>query len=1203
MSRATRWSDRRPRQRRGTALRVESLEGRQLLATFTVTNTADGGAGSFRQAILDANAASGADTIAFNIAGTGVKTISVNSPLPDVTDPVTIDGFTQPGTSANTLSGGSNAVLLISTPVPAISAGSSVIRGLIVPGGTIVLKGQGGNRVEGNFIGTDATGSQDPTPGSSQQIGITVQSANNVIGGTTPQARNVISGNAVGVLITGGATGNVIQGNYIGTDKSGTQALSNSTGVAINNGTSNLIGGTDAGAGNLISGNTSTGVLISRSTSDTTAVVQNNSVVGNLIGLKIGGTEALGNNSGGVLVGTADGTIIGGTATNSRNIISGNPAGGIGLFGSTNTSVLGNYVGPDIAGAQAVGTQTAGLVIRENNNGVIIGGTTASARNIIGGNQGPGIALSSAGTGVLIKGNFIGVKADGSGPLSNAGAGIDLTSSSQVNIGGLTSAEGNAIAFNRGTGVLVRSGNRNPILSNIIVNNGALGIDLVANAASAGSISGDGPTPNDDTGDADTGANDLVNFPVIGKVNAGSNSITINGTYTGIASRTFLVQFFLNDYADPTGYGQGALLLGQVEVTTNASGQATFAPTFPGTIQLGQVVTATATDTTNGNTSEFSIGSPYTTTDVSDLSVAIVPSTTNLVAGQTLTYSVGVANDGPSPATNVRLVFGLPPGTQVISATPSQGAASTTTPGTVNMAVGNLASGARATMTVVVKPTTLGTFNVRALSYGGQADSTPLTNSATNTITVTAGPDLALTASAAPPSVAIGQNITYTYVVRNTSTTTAASDVFLRTVPLPANSTLVSTSATQGSAAQTDNYVQANLGTLAPGASATVTIVLKANAGGVFGLPAGIGSLEIDPNPSNNTADASAVAVGTPDLSVSVVANPAVLAPGQATTFVVTVTNAGQGPATSIGVRAELLPGGTIQSSTASQGTTSIAGTVVVAQLGSLAPGASATVNIVAVPQSGLVAGLQAGAIAAEPEANTGNNFGGAAVSFTTGPGVATTVGGQQAVLGQGNIASYVLGFTGPLNAASAANSAAYRLFLPGRDGVFGTRDDVGLPIAQVLYDAANFKVVIVPRTRVRQDQFVMIAVAGTGADAVRSLGGTPIDGDKNGVAGGDYVVIVGRGRRLNYFDSTGDWVNLTMSGPGNIEMHLDPRGEATLLYIYDGVPGRSSITGSVSRSRNGGDYVTTLPVVVGLNRVTNRLRTPPFLIGTQINA
>src|ERR1051326_6170076 len=173
--------------------------------TFTVTNTDPSGPGSLAQAIFDANANPGADTIAFNIPGSGLHTIAPIGPLPTITDPVTIDGYTQPGAKANTLALGSDAVLQIqlsgavanSAAGLLISAGNSTVRGLVINRFNfygIYLQTNGGNVVAGNYIGTDATGTGSfaaPNNGS----GVFMNSANNTIGGLTPADRNLISGN------------------------------------------------------------------------------------------------------------------------------------------------------------------------------------------------------------------------------------------------------------------------------------------------------------------------------------------------------------------------------------------------------------------------------------------------------------------------------------------------------------------------------------------------------------------------------------------------------------------------------------------------------------------------------------------------------------------------------------------------------------------------------------------------------------------------------------------------------------------------------------------------------------------------------------------------------------------------------------------------------------------------------------------------
>src|SRR2546425_8502163 len=145
--------------------------GSSCAATFTVTNTADSGAGSLRQAIIDANNNAGADTIAFLIPGVGVQTITPASPLPTITDPVTIDGYTQPTSSANTLASGDNAVIRIALNGATVEIGGNLLAGLTIAASNCTVRGLAinrfyeqilissgsGNVISGNFIGTDAS--------------------------------------------------------------------------------------------------------------------------------------------------------------------------------------------------------------------------------------------------------------------------------------------------------------------------------------------------------------------------------------------------------------------------------------------------------------------------------------------------------------------------------------------------------------------------------------------------------------------------------------------------------------------------------------------------------------------------------------------------------------------------------------------------------------------------------------------------------------------------------------------------------------------------------------------------------------------------------------------------------------------------------------------------------------------------------------
>ncbi|MBA2270248.1 MAG: hypothetical protein H0W20_06590 [Chthoniobacterales bacterium] len=311
-------------------------------AVFTVTSTANTGVGSLRQAITDANDAAGADVINFNIQGTGVQVIALSSALPVITGPVTIDGYLQqPGASANTLSSGNNAVIRVelrgggtgSTSGAsglAITAGNSVVRGLAIngfPGRGIDLSGSGNNRIEGCFIGTDAAG----TAPLGNRVGVAVNGPGNIIGGTTPAARNVISAssnpfgdfNSHGISITGGS-GNLVQGNFIGTDKNGTAILpNNGAGVALSStATTTTIGGTSSAARNIISGNNQ-GISVSSSG----ATVQ-----GNIIGLDVNGTVRLPNSASGVSLISGVNTI-GGAVAGAGNVISGNNGSGIVMDG------------------------------------------------------------------------------------------------------------------------------------------------------------------------------------------------------------------------------------------------------------------------------------------------------------------------------------------------------------------------------------------------------------------------------------------------------------------------------------------------------------------------------------------------------------------------------------------------------------------------------------------------------------------------------------------------------------------------------------------------------------------------------------------------------------------------------------------------------------------------------------------------------
>jgi hypothetical protein len=262
---------RRSRGRRGLrALRpvAESMERRQLLATFLVTSLADAGAGSLRQAILDANLAAGADAIHFNLGGPGVRVLRPASPLPTIVGPATIDGATQPGYAGAPLVEIDGSLAGSGASGLTVLAGASTIRGLAIyrfGQNGITLQGGGGNRVEGNRLGVDGSGATALGNGG-DGVSILGSSAN-TIGGTTAAARNVIGGNGgSGVSISSegsAATGNAAWGNTIGSDAEGAAAPGNGGyGVVILGASGNSVGGLIDGAGNAIALNGLGGVAV-----------------------------------------------------------------------------------------------------------------------------------------------------------------------------------------------------------------------------------------------------------------------------------------------------------------------------------------------------------------------------------------------------------------------------------------------------------------------------------------------------------------------------------------------------------------------------------------------------------------------------------------------------------------------------------------------------------------------------------------------------------------------------------------------------------------------------------------------------------------------------------------------------------------------------------------------------------------------------
>ena len=624
---------------------------------FVVTTPASNGPGSLRQAILDANAAPAprANSIVFALSGQGRHSIALAEPLPAIDHPLTIDATTQPGFIGSPIveiDGSALALLYPNSDGLWIHAGGSTVRGLMIngfPRHGINTDLNAANRVLGNWIGLAADGETGKGNGGA---GVSAQLTShlNTIGGSVDLARNVISANGTGVLLSNGTGSNVVTGNYLGTDAFGFDPVPNTTGVRVQGSS-----GFDTIAGNLISGNIAAGVDIQASS--------NTYVRANIIGLDATGLAPLPNrvgvsvSGGGVIV---DDTVIGGLNPGEGNVIAGNEDGNILLLGSgvADTIIQGNRIGVGADGfpLQAWVPQQVGINVSSAVQ-TIIGSTLTSVGTNVIGNHDVGIQLLGA-TRTRVTGNHIGVAVDGNTGAGNGyglrmqGGTQNVIGAAEAVIGQLNGPDGNIVSGNataiyllaadgdvatsttisgnrigvtadgsqfyngvgvlldqRGTGVLtgteihsnvighsgtgvsvIGNATGNSVRGNGILNTGTIGIDL----------GDDGVTANDDD-DGDSGPNQRQNFPVLTWASSTTGSVT--GSLRTTAGQIFDIDVYSSGACHATGHGGGAAWLGTFQVTTNGAGEAPF--TFSTPLVDGQMITATATDGA-GNTSEFS---------------------------------------------------------------------------------------------------------------------------------------------------------------------------------------------------------------------------------------------------------------------------------------------------------------------------------------------------------------------------------------------------------------------------------------------------------------------------------------------------------------------------------------------------------------------------------------------------------------------
>jgi probable HAF family extracellular repeat protein len=487
----------------------------------------------------------------------------------------------------------------------------NVISGNDSSGIVIALSNATGNKIQNTYIGTDFNGA---TAVPNKLNGITIfQSPQCTIGGSSFDEMNVISGNlGNGIRIEGGQSQQItIKGNRIGTTANGSLALGNlfsgisviyGTGSATGNPSNIIIGGKWTESQNLISGNTGAGVAFFL---DAKGGGTGNIVAGNLIGTDYNGTNKIPNTHGIFIIrddttGSMPGVKIGGSISDSNNVISGNNAYGIWIKsnGARNNLIYGNYIGTTrsvtVGQIFPLGNGFAGVYI-DSASFNRIGEINPYQGNVIGDNGRGGISIIGIpANGNTIYNNFIGtyLLVPQGVNLGNRTNGIFIEEASGTKVGGPGLM--NEIANNYSKGIYVYSGIKNVLYGNSIYKNGTIGIDLEPEYIT-----------KNDSGDIDFGPNNLQNFPILDSVNLMPDKIIIHSTFYSKPNTQYTLHFFRSDQKSPSHFGEGQFYLDSVSVTTNDSGWAFLHTTINKVVSDDQFITALAVDA-DGNTSEFS---------------------------------------------------------------------------------------------------------------------------------------------------------------------------------------------------------------------------------------------------------------------------------------------------------------------------------------------------------------------------------------------------------------------------------------------------------------------------------------------------------------------------------------------------------------------------------------------------------------------
>ncbi len=601
-----------------------------------------------------------------------------------------------------------------------------------------------------------------------------------------------------------------------------------------------------------------------------------------------------------------------------------------------------------------------------------------------------------------------------------------------------------------------------------------------------------------------------------------------------------------------------------------------------GTLSETFAVAGQNVDPSLGNNS---VSPSVTVVPAADLSVAISPSEAPAYEQAEWAYSLDVSNAGPCPATDVIAMAQLPANVVVVSASSSQGTAPVVANGVVTASIGPLAVDGAATVNLVVEPMAVGAMGLGASVSGDQADPNQSNNQETISVPVMASVNLGMELVASSPTIQTGHSLTLTATIDNTGPSEATSVAM--NLPMPTGLAFISSSSSQGTSGMSSGQFVAQLGALAAGSQATVTVIVTPTIAGQISVTASTTSAQYQLTPQNSSATASVTAVESPGVLQFSAASYAVSE--MAGSAVITVVRSdGSLGAVSVGFQTTAVnatPGVDYVPNSGQLyfATGQTTATIKVSVLDDPWENHDAYVNVaLSAPAGGAILGTNSTAslriidVSSDPVEPT--------------VGQLTWSGSSQA------ISSLALSFTAPLVASLAENPANYRLVDLSTGGA---TVPMRVPVYTQDVSTKAFMVALYPSVPLASGQTYEILVVGTGPTAIRDDAGNALAGSSSGQVGSNYVATFEQGTNLQYVDGAGNRVTLKIKGPGYLDQVRDAYGNGEVLTLVGEVPGRTTLSGSIKKAK-GSSGRTSLGVINGLGVFGNvkvQITSPPFML------